>query len=117
MRGSSSIQKRFIAGFLLILFAGYFASVNFFTHTHVVNGVRITHSHPFSQAPDTGKHTHTAGDFQLIAYLSVIVMLTVSYVWHTILTIRTRAHQYSPLILQAKEEASSVISLRGPPSL
>ena len=36
--------------FLPILFVSYLVSLTFFAHVHVVNGVTIVHSHPFSRA-------------------------------------------------------------------
>lgn len=52
---------------LLILFVGYLAAVNLFTHSHVINGVTIVHSHPFSKKAD---HTHTSVEFELIHLLA-----------------------------------------------
>ena len=67
--------KRVTAGWLLVLLVGYLAAATLFYHTHSIDGVRITHSHPYSQAPDTGNHTHTPAEFSLIAHLSLILML------------------------------------------
>jgi|WetSurMetagenome_2_1015567.scaffolds.fasta_scaffold201640_2 hypothetical protein len=39
---------------LLILFLGYYSSITFFTHSHIINGVTIVHSHPFNS--DRGGH-------------------------------------------------------------
>lgn len=49
------IKKIILALSLLVLFVMYQASITAFTHVHYVNGVLITHSHPFH-----GKHTHTS---------------------------------------------------------
>lgn len=51
---------------LLALFLSYQASITFFAHVHIVNGVMFVHSHPVP-----GKHhTHTAGQVITIAQLS-----------------------------------------------
>ncbi len=56
---------------LLALFLAYYCSISFFTHSHVINGVTIVHSHPFQKNDDgTPKHGHTSGQIQLISQLS-----------------------------------------------
>jgi hypothetical protein len=42
--------------FLPVLFISYMAGITLFTHSHVVNGVTIVHSHPFKKG---GEHSHT----------------------------------------------------------
>ncbi|MCD8261023.1 MAG: hypothetical protein LUD15_05635 [Bacteroides sp.] len=54
---------------LAALFVSYVAFVSLFTHSHVVNGVAIVHSHPFDK---DGEHHHTEAEFQLIHSLSNI---------------------------------------------
>jgi len=55
---------------LLVLFIMYQASITAFTHVHYVNGVMITHSHPFD-----GKHKHTKSELVVIDRLSHAVTL------------------------------------------
>lgn len=50
---------------LLALFVAYQASVTAFTHVHYVNGVLITHSHPFHN-----QHSHSATSLIVIGLLS-----------------------------------------------
>ena len=48
--------------FLPVLFISYMAGITLFTHSHVVNGVTIVHSHPFKKGSE---HSHTTvGDRQ-----------------------------------------------------
>lgn len=54
--------------FLPVLFLTYLVAVTSFTHTHMVNGVTIVHSHPYDKH---AKHHHTAVEFQLIRLLSI----------------------------------------------
>ena len=50
--------------FLPLLFLTYWGGVTLFTHSHVVNGVIIVHSHPFK----TG-HQHTEDQAETIFFL------------------------------------------------
>ena len=50
---------------LLLLFVGYQWCALGFTHTHIINGVTIVHSHPFA-----GTHDHQAGSYIQLAQLS-----------------------------------------------
>ena len=58
--------------FLLILFLGYYASITSFTHTHILNGVAIVHSHPYNpfSKDKPVNHQHSANGFVLIHLLS-----------------------------------------------
>lgn len=47
---------------LLVLYLGYFASSNFFVHSHLFRNHLIVHSHPFSSK----SHTHTGSEFEVI---------------------------------------------------
>lgn len=51
---------------VLVLFAFFFASTNFFFHVHEGPDGRIVHSHPWSAKP----HSHSAAQFQLISLIS-----------------------------------------------
>ncbi len=63
---------------LLVLFIGYYGSITLFTHTHIVNGVVITHSHPYNffkcekneQGERIPLHHHTKNEYVLIHTLS-----------------------------------------------
>ena len=41
---------------ILMAFISYWASINLFGHIHIINGTRITHSHPFT---NDGDHNHS----------------------------------------------------------
>lgn len=56
--------------FLPVLFISYMAGITLFTHSHVVNGVTIVHSHPFKK---DSPHSHTTVEFQLIHLLNHVV--------------------------------------------
>lgn len=57
--------RAILSVFLLSLFTAYQVGITMFTHMHIVDGVKIVHSHPF-----TNGHQHTQSDYQLIAQLS-----------------------------------------------
>ena len=58
------LKRNRIAGIsLLILFALYWCGITLFTHSHVVNGVVVVHSHPYNT-----EHTHTQAQFETIFY-------------------------------------------------
>lgn len=57
---------------LPIIFIAYASSFTFFTHTHIVNGVTIVHSHPYAtNDKDQPAHEHTGHEIQLIHILSL----------------------------------------------
>lgn len=58
-------MRAVLALLLLSLFAAYQVSITMFTHMHIIDGVKIVHSHPF-----TNGHQHSQSDYQLIAQLS-----------------------------------------------
>ena len=57
--------------FLPVLFISYMAGITLFTHSHVVNGVTIVHSHPFKKGSE---HSHTTVEFQLIHLLNHVLV-------------------------------------------
>lgn len=55
------IRKIIGALSLLVLFTMYQVCITAFTHVHYINGVLITHSHPFQ-----GTHSHTQSELVVI---------------------------------------------------
>jgi len=53
---------------LLFLFLGYYSSITFFTHSHIINGVTIVHSHPFNsdKKGDTSTSPHKGKELVVI---------------------------------------------------
>ncbi len=108
-------MKKIIAGWLLILFIGYAGCTTLFYHTHRINGQWVTHSHPYSDAPDTGNHTHTSAGFATIASLTAWLMLaflpSIFSQPFTLLSAtivdRTTSQHITP--------GGTTLSLRGPP--
>lgn len=114
-----SVRKitRVLSGWLLVLFVGYMAGITLFPHTHLINGKNVTHSHPYSQAPDTGNHTHTAAEFTLLAHLSAVVMLAAVAGCLTAFIGPGRVFRRFPSDTHCVGRKPLLASLRGPPSL
>lgn len=60
----------------VLLFLSYYLGVTEFSHTHIVDGVKTTHSHPFSS---DNEHQHSKEAFQLISHLSALDFSTISH--------------------------------------
>ncbi|HDR89380.1 MAG TPA: hypothetical protein ENN63_07110 [Bacteroidetes bacterium] len=83
-------RNQTFAWLLLILFLGYYGSITLFIHTHTVNGITVTHSHP--SIPFSGKskadHQHTRQEYEVIEQLSfffsttAIIFITTSPILH-----------------------------------
>ncbi len=56
--------RRIIKFILPLIFILYWGGVTLFTHSHVVNGVIIVHSHPFK-----AHHQHTQAEVETIFFL------------------------------------------------
>lgn len=116
MGNNISTGKKILSGFLLILFVGYMGSISLFCHTHRVNGCHVTHSHPYSDAPDTGRHTHTSVEYVAIALLSSLLLLAASFGSFFFLfpvRILKKADLLEKVFLC---QACPTLSLRGPPA-
>lgn len=61
---------------LLALFVSYWAGAKLFTHTHVVDGNLISHSHPYLPS-NAHSHSHCATAFQLVDNLTNLIFTSV----------------------------------------
>lgn len=100
--------------FLPLLFILYLGGITLFTHSHVINGVIIVHSHPFK-----GEHEHTEVQFETIFYLSAVVssalpeLLSVAPAFLILLfVLRAPATERTKYV-----KPRSGISLRAPPAI
>ena len=57
-------KRNIISILLILLFVGYEISAFSFTHTHIINGVTVVHSHPFTK--DAESHNHGSSEISLI---------------------------------------------------
>jgi ABC-type microcin C transport system permease subunit YejB len=67
-----TLVKKFIGCLLLAIFIGFYASITIFTHSHILNGVTIVHSHPYSSGTSDKplNHQHSEKGFALIQFLT-----------------------------------------------
>lgn len=74
-RVKDKIFRAIVGAFLFALFVCYAGSVSLFTHTHLINGVTIVHSHPYPKGHTSDPAAHSESEIQLISvigtYLSV----------------------------------------------
>lgn len=106
-----------LTGLLLLLFVGYVASITLFYHDHTINGMRVVHSHPYSEKPDTGHHKHTCAEVEIIANLSVLLLIVVAMLGIEKLNVESkpRLTPLSEQLLLSVEVDSP--PLRAPPAL
>ena len=108
-------QKKKIIGALslLVLFIMYQASITAFTHVHYVNGVLITHSHPFH-----GTHSHSQTSLLVIGHLSAFCSsgADVYEVQHPMRPLLAML-SVKPATPTVKGEVIRTLSLRAPPAL
>lgn len=107
-----NIRKIVGALSLLILFVAYQASITAFTHVHYINGVLITHSHPFN-----GAHSHTKSEILVIDRLATFQVPDL-HPSEELLPMRPLLAiiDNEPVMHQAQLEWSHVYSLRAPPA-
>lgn len=71
MSQTISHKKQVFTSLLVVLFLGYLVCTWNFTHTHIINGKVVVHSHPYcGGTSDHPAHTHTFVQFQTIVHLS-----------------------------------------------
>jgi hypothetical protein len=111
--------KKIMRFFLLILFLGYYGSITLFTHTHIINGITIVHSHPFNSGTKENpiKHQHTANEFILIQFLAHF-LATILFFTFSIEAYKVVLRKYTlQKIKESFSKLTSLISygLRAPP--
>lgn len=113
------LQDKIIRCFLLILFLGYYISISSFTHTHIVNGIAIVHSHPYNpfSKDKPVNHQHSTNQLVVIYFLSHF-LTTVSFLAFSIVLYRTVIRKY--ILIQKDEKFFDVFfissnGLRAPP--
>ena len=58
--------KSYSALILLLIFSCYYSGISFFSHTHIVNGASVIHSHWYGDSD----HDHTENQYAVIDLLS-----------------------------------------------
>ncbi len=113
-----SQKGKHIAGsILLLIFMAYYVNITFFTHSHIINGVTIVHSH-FHDKTHTQTGGHNGSELTLISKLSTFQSLSaLSFLvapialFFLIAIIRIFCKETTA------SDSIAYISLRAPPSL
>lgn len=112
--------KRVLKIALPALFITYACCITFFTHTHIVNGVTIVHSHPYAtDEQGNPSHEHTGVEIQLIHTLSTFFVAGL-IVWAVVLGLfRTKQSTFyvKPSLLIPSLSIEGLSRLRPPPAL
>ncbi|MBR8705411.1 hypothetical protein IX324_001184 [Bacteroides pyogenes] len=100
--------------FLPLLFIAYLGGITLFTHSHAVNGVIISHSHPFK-----GEHEHSEAEVETIFFLSSFFSpsLTISCATAPVLLILLCVLSILSTEHAKYRNSYKTISLRAPPTL
>lgn len=114
------IYRTYLQIALPALFIAYLGCLIAFTHVHIVNGVTIVHSHPYSKTDDgRPDHDHSYAQFQLLHQLSTVQIggaLLVSILLAAFLSVLYKLScnpVYPDYLLPVKGK----LSLRAPPMI
>ena len=80
IKNSAKIQTEHRCGIATGTLRMVRSSVTLFPHAHNIDGHIYVHSHPFSGTSNNPGHSHTPQQFQLIAHLSLLVMMVATLV-------------------------------------
>jgi hypothetical protein len=113
----SQRRKQIIAWILFLVFALYYANICFFSHSHVINGATIIHSHFHSEA-HTQTGTHSNSELTLISALSTFQSLQATLCLVSLGLFLSLQVLILPFFeKQIIINTSDCISLRAPPAL
>jgi hypothetical protein len=110
--------SRLTGYFFLILFLGFFGSNTFFTHSHIVDGNTIVHSHPFKKDQNGNPtHQHSAKGYLLIHIINNFTALAVASILFAVALLKFLYEISSGCASSfACRLSISPNSLRGPPA-
>ena len=97
---------------LMLIFCSYSAGISLFSHTHIINGASVVHSH----LGGSSAHDHTESQYTVIEILSHFQSESVDCFYSIESPVFLSSELYigyvaAPIIC----DASSEIGLRGPP--
>jgi hypothetical protein len=115
-----TLAKKLINCLLLTIFLGFYASITLFTHSHIINGVTIVHSHPYSSGTSDKpiNHQHSDKEFSIIQFLSsfTTTFVGVSLILSIILTLLYKIIFDTDGNHYLKSGGNCTYSLRAPPT-
>ena len=104
-----------------MLFLGYYLNITLFYHSHIINGIEVTHSHFYWKHSESQnnpiKHSHTKDQLFTIQIISHVLLTTIA----GCLFLEAIQIAFRKLVIYIKEYlretyTSYGYSLRGPPS-
>lgn len=110
--------RKYLRIVLPALFIAYLGCLIAFTHVHIVNGVTIVHSHPYSKTNDgRPDHEHGYAEFQLLHQLSTIQISGAAFVSILLAAFLTLLYRIScnPVYPDFLTPIQGKPSLRAPP--
>lgn len=111
------VGRKIISYFLVALFVSYYSGMTFFSHTHIISGATITHSHIHTDSHhNTQSGDHSEHSITLIAQVSHFESIDFLYVetLHNTMFLLNEVYfaKTTPCVLSVYSEN---ISLRAPP--
>lgn len=101
---------------LLALFLFYYSGSLMFYHSHLIDGVKIVHSHPFPLNKTGETHSHTASEIATIKVLSHgIFLLTAAIFSFSLIEFILKALKQGNKTQHYENIAFLVKSMRAPP--
>lgn len=73
---------------LLLFFMGYYSSITFFPHTHIVDGKTIVHSHPYNPFGDNPSNQHHSKNELVLIHVLSHFLIFVSLAAFTFIVLR-----------------------------
>ena len=114
-RGNNNKKIAFAAS-LLLIFAIHFVNINFFYHSHKVNGIKIIHSH-FHENTHSTEGVHSATELRIISEFSKLQTLAMAFVIFALaFLILFGVINYRFISHKVLEEQFSTKSPRAPPA-
>ena len=97
---------------LMLIFCSYYAGISLFSHTHIINGASVVHSHLGGDS----KHEHTESQYTVIDILSHFQSESADCFYSIESPVFLSSELYIGYIAaQILSNAVSEIGLRGPP--
>ena len=103
--------RKYISLVLLVLFSCYYAGINFFSHTHIINGTSVAHSHLGGYA----EHNHSDAQYRVIEFLSYFCSDEIADCCHVEAPFFQLSELYAEYVADVESAAVSAFYLRGPP--
>lgn len=104
--------RTYLAGFLLLLFGCYYSGLSLFSHTHVVNGSSVVHSH----LGGGSQHDHSESQYAVIDILSNFQSESAAGFYSIGTLVFQLSESYTGYLAPSlQDEAFPVHMLRGPP--